>query len=249
MTLRIAMVCESSADFRTASELADRVFLNRIGWLEPELLLHTRTWVGVEDAPPFLSWIRAKELARAHRIRAHGHFGERPGEPDAAAARRALLVLRKLCGESLGGVVLVRDSDGDDGRRAGLEQAREHTPQPWPIVVALAAPMRECWVIAGFEPMDNPETTRVETLRAELGFDPRFQAARLSAKHENDRLSPKRVLTVLTSGNREREAACWTATPLEVLQARGDDCGLTQYLKEVERDLVPLFTRRARAND
>jgi hypothetical protein len=68
------------------------------------------------------------------------------------------------------------------------------------------------------------------------------EAHRLDAKKEHARKSPKRVLDTLTSGVREREGRCWTATSLTVMSERGQHSGLAAFLNEVKTLLLPRLT-------
>jgi len=53
MTSKFAVVHEAEADFHTATELADRIFLECIEWLEEGTIAHHRIWVrqSVEGVP------------------------------------------------------------------------------------------------------------------------------------------------------------------------------------------------------
>ena len=102
----------------------------------------------------------------------------------------------------------------------GLEQAREDQPWPFPVIIGLAVPNRESWVLAGFEP----------------------QEALAQARRETGDL--KRVLKLLVGDDHDREKACWMTCPLETLAERGQSNGLAEYLEEVQTRLVPLFTGR-----
>lgn len=242
MSLSLVVVCEAPADQETACGLADRVFRQEIDWLESEHLGGVRAWVGLETGKGYLLWREVDDLARAKGIRIHGHFDGRPGEADARAGRRALLLIKMLMKEP-GGIVLLRDSDTQD-RRAGLEQARANSKINIPIVIGLAHPMRECWVLAGFEPRNDEERQRLDDVRAGLGFDPCFKAHQLTAKHKTDKKSPKGVLSRLTQDDRDRETACWECTDLAKLRERGEKSGLKAYLDEVVGRLVPLIGGR-----
>lgn len=134
------------------------------------------------------------------------------------AARRALLLL--MNGPKLDAVVLVRDSDNQLERRLGLEQARKDRKWPFQVVIGLAIPKRESWVLVGFEP----------------------QEALAQARRETGDL--KRILQLLVGNDYDREEACWTECPLETLAERGQSNGLAEYLEEVRTRLVPLFTGR-----
>ena len=56
-------------------------------------------------------------------------------------------------------------------------------------------------------------------IRQELGFDPRERAEQLTAIHDHDKRSAKRVLRHLVQGDPDREAACWKETSLQLLRA------------------------------
>jgi hypothetical protein len=132
-------------------------------------------------------------------------------------------------------VVLIRDRDNQEQRRRGLEQARNLGGWPFPIVIGLARPEREAWVIAGFEPRDAAEEARLQELARRLSFHPVREAHRLSSGERD----AKSALKSLTAGELAREHACLNETPLEVLRARGKETGLTDYLDEVRERLVP----------
>ncbi len=244
-----AVVCEARADSEIATDLADRVLIESVDWLEADMMEHQRVWRGNDNDGPFLKWSTVKRLAKEHGIRVQDHFGEHAAAPDAQATRRALRLLRLLC-IPLHGVLLIRDDDGDSRRRQGLEQARSEYTGDLPIVIGLARTKRECWVLAGFDPCDDEEQERLEALRAELGFDPVRKAEELTAKHDHDRRSAKRVLAKLTGNDLDRERTCWRDTPLESLRARGRGNGLAAFLQEVEDHLVvTLRTGGAAAED
>ncbi|HYG61181.1 MAG TPA: hypothetical protein VEL74_01255 [Thermoanaerobaculia bacterium] len=128
----------------------------------------------------------------------------------------------------------------------GLEQARQERPWPFRVILGVAHPKREAWVIAGFEPRNTREEARLEEVRRELAFDPRVQSETLSAKAPGVPKNAKRVLDALVGGDSDREAACWTECGLDVLAERGRLSGLAGYLDEIRRELVPLFLGRGR---
>jgi len=247
VTLSLAVVCEASADQQTGCGLADRVFLAEVAWLEEEMLPHCRQWRGLNPQEPCLLWKNVHTLARKHGIRAHGHFDGEPGAPDAHCARLALLLLHTT-DHAADAIVLLRDDDRKTGRRKGLEQARSTSRMAVPIVIGLAHPKRECWVLAGFEPRDRAEQRRLTELTKELGFDPRHHAQRLNAKQAGQKRNAKRVLDELTGGEWERQAACWRETDLQRLRARGGNIGLAVYLDAVNDRLVPLISGQAAAS-
>lgn len=240
MSVRFAVVYEADADFQTATELADRVLVESIEWLDEDLLANQREWLAETASGEQLTWRNVKRLAREAGIRVHGHFNGEPGLPDAAAARRAILFLLRVA--DWNAIVLIRDQDDEPERRGGLEQARYQDHRGMVIVVGLAIVERECWVVSGFEPQDEGESSRLETEKKRLGFDPRLRNHELTAcKNDQAIHSPKRVLRELTRDDRCRERRCWRETSLEVLRQRGKENGLAVYLHEVRNWLAPLI--------
>ena len=171
MPVVIVTVCEAPADFRIATALADRVVCEKTAWIEPAVLQDYRTYRGLDDREPFLAWKHIPVLAQQAGIRAHGHFDGQPGAPDALAARRALLLITRVA-PAAEAVLLVRDDDRQAARRQGLEQARSEHRGRFRIVIGLAHCKREAWVLAGFDPKNEEEKSRIEQLRRELGFNP-----------------------------------------------------------------------------
>lgn len=241
MTRCFAVVHEAEVDFHTATELADRVVLEAIDWLEQDQLADQRTWVIDIPTGRRLTWKNIKQLAREAGVRAHGHFNGEAGLPDAAAARRAILLLLEVVPE-LHAILLIRDQDDQPERREGLEQARNQDHSGLPIVVGLAIFEREAWVICGFEPEGEDERARHAAEREGLGFDPCVRSHELTAcKDDTAKRSPKRVLRELSGDDRGRERRCWWETSLAVLRERGNENGLTAYLREVRERLAPLI--------
>jgi hypothetical protein len=249
MVLSFAVVCEAKADKDTACGLADCVFRSKLG-VSQDVMAQQRIWRGLDASTEFLKWTDIKGLVRERLSRLpghlfHGHFGGQPASPDAHIGRRALLLLAHAA-EPAAGVFLIRDDDRDKERRKGLEQAREEAVTKRgmraAIVIGLAHPMREAWVLAGYEPQNDNERTGLKELRQETGFQPHEAAQNLTAKHDHDQNSAKRVLRKLTGGNQEREAKCWENPDLAKLKTRGAGTGLAEYLHEVEERIVPLFS-------
>jgi hypothetical protein len=241
MSLRFAVVHEAEADFHTATELADRVLVEAIDWLDEEMLADQREWVAQEASGRRLTWKAIPQLARDAGIRVHGHFDGEPGMPDAAAARRAILYLLTAVPD-LKAVLLIRDQDDQPERWAGLEQARSQGRSGVVIVVGVAVVERECWVISGYDPQGETESARLEQERKKLGFDPRERSHELTAcKNDLALRSPKRVLRELSGDDRDRERRCWRETALLTLRERGGENGLAAYLQEVRERLAGLI--------
>jgi hypothetical protein len=240
-----AVVCEARADRDTACGLADRVLLEEVSWLEPETMDSCRQWRGPSSEEPFLKWASVKEEARQRGMKGiFGHFNGKPGQPDAFMARLALLLLSDSK-KRPAAVLLVRDSDGDSERRDGLEQARRDRPWPFPIVLGVAEPKRECWVLAGFNPKNDQEAERLEASAQRLSFHPVREAHRLTAREHQAKNDAKRALEELFQGDKDRENACLSDTPLNVLEERGQKTGIAAYLNEVRKRLVPIVKGKA----
>jgi hypothetical protein len=236
----IAVVCEGPADLRTATELADRLLIHEVDWIQPEILDQVRRWSGFEDGEPFLPWRRAPVLAKERGFKVHGKFS---GHPDYSAARYALLLLALKRPHA---VLLIRDTDGELARRESLEQVRDEVEPGLrvPILLGVAHTKRECWVLAGFEPQNDKEKRALDRLTRELGSDPRLNAESLSAAEPGALRNAKRVLEVLLAGRQDREPPCWLECDLKTLRERGRSTGLADYLEEVRTRLVPLFSGR-----
>ena len=237
MTQIFLAVVEAEADFRTASCLTRRVLQH--SQLAPQwakdTLEHLYAW-----SQPSLRWTEIRDRACALGIRAHGYFRGEPGAHDALQARKALLVAAVLCG-SVSAVFLVRDSDADTNRRRGLDQARADRDWPFEVVIGLAHPKREAWVLCGFVAETPAEEAELIALRSDLGDHPCERPERLTARSHGAKRDAKRVLDRLTGGNYEREASCWELTDLATLRARGGQCGLVAFLDEVEERILPLL--------
>jgi hypothetical protein len=241
------VVYEAPADFTTATEIADRVLINEISWLDEGLLDSQRLWVAKDDSGNPLSWKSIGKLAKKQGIVVRGHFDGKPGLPDAAAARRAIqLILR--CFSSVDAILLIRDADDQPERRQGLEQARSASsavaPQP-AIVIGVAVVERESWVISGFNPENANERQSLEGERQKLGFNPCDYSHQLTAcKDDQAKKSPKRVLAIITNSDCERQRRCWLETNLSLLETRGKSNGLAAFLDEIKHTLVPLLNSR-----
>ena len=232
--LAFVVVCEAAADRETACGYADRVILDAIEWVELEYLDSIRTWRGLEPGETYLRWGSIREKCRARRIKLHGHFDNQPADFDAHAGRRALLLIKSMSFD-LDAVVLVRDSDGKTAIARGLEQARAEaeakTTLLAPILLGIAHPKRESWVLAGFEALNQDEFARIEAARRELGFHPCEQPESLTASHDHDKKSAKRVLEAMKAGVAERESTCWNSGELGPKRERGRLSGLDAFLR------------------
>ncbi|MEQ8819514.1 MAG: hypothetical protein RLY93_04670 [Sumerlaeia bacterium] len=251
-----AIVCEADADRRIACDLADRVLLEseRLSWIDNQEMLHSmRDWLRHDGEHFYLAWKTVKDryedsIKGKREWKAFGNFSGNKGKPDALTARKALIYL-ELCMPRPKAVFLIRDSDGYPERKEGLEQARdEPSRRPFEVIIGVAEPCREAWVLAGFVPEEH-EASKLSDEQRRLGFCP-VERSHLLKPRENKQLkkgqsstSAKAVHANLLP-NPDREAQCWRETPLPLLRERGHGCGLTAYLDELDTRLIPLFAER-----
>ncbi len=246
------VIVESSADARTATKLAERVLVEKIDWLEPEMLKHLFEWSGLEENTEHSCWkdIRAIiERAKESGMPIPKYLGHRKNggiKADGAAAKKILNLVSFLQKKrQIKAVIFIRDLDNQPERKEGLEQARfSNTNSKLAIVLGMADRMREAWVLNGFVALNEGEKQILEEIRNELTFDPCEESHRLrsNSKEESDRLrNPKVVVEKLTGGDFERERRCWEETSLELLKKRGVSTGLTDYLNQIEERLTPII--------
>jgi hypothetical protein len=248
MPIKLVVVCEANADYFTATQLAERIFQEKIDWIDADLLRNCPLWHGRDPSTPYFRWTEIGPILRTLGLpKPMGRLGNDPLAPDADQARTALIVLQRLHPD-LDGVLLLRDEDRED-RKKGLEQARNSSSLSERIVIGLAKSERECWVLAGFNPQGDEENQRLESERQNLGFDPCLYAERLDARRDNHKRSAKRVLGHLTATNRGREARCWLETALPTLRVRGERSGLNEFLDEIANRFVPLFQEKGNRDD
>jgi hypothetical protein len=250
---KLLVFCEAPADSRTIKGLVERV-LREEGpeWLRDileglaEAAREMRDWVSDEEGRDYFDLHQLSHYARRQGIRVpQDHFNGEAGAAGSLMARTAFSVARELVQtrKKVDAVLIVWDMDDQgDQRLRGLSQARDEARHwaSFAIVLGCPDPMREAWVLAGFEPESDDERDSLRALRQELGFHPCEEAHRLDAKEEHAKKSPKRMLGLLTKRDHDREMRCWTTVPLTTLRARGQDNGLTAFLEEVSAVLVPL---------
>jgi hypothetical protein len=246
---RFGVVCEARADQLTACGLADRVLTQEVEWLDPEVRDTVYRWTGVTESSEvrFVRWQNVREELKRRGIKSlFGHFGGEIGQHDAYITRQALLLFASL-ERKPDAVLLVRDSDGDSSRRDGLEQARSTRAWPFQVVVALAHPKREAWVLASFEPSSPEEHERLRELRERLSLDPLLKSHELAAREHGAKTDIKRALHDLIKDEGDRERQCLEQTALTVLEQRGQQNGLAPFLAEVRERLVPILKGPGRA--
>lgn len=260
--IEFIIIVESRADAETARKLAERVLVETVDWLEPELLPYLFRWSGLDPGTDYSCWSDIKDImqrAKASGLpipKFLGHRKRGPLKADGAATLKILNLIRVLQlkksrpdenSRSLRAVLFIRDLDNQPERREGIEQARAeqiHQSPQLEIIIGAANRMREAWVLNGFIASNPEEVQTLEAIRKQLPFDPCEESHRLrsNSREEPERIrNPKVVLEELTGGNWSREQQCWEETSLELLRQRGRYTGLTDYLNEIEKRLIPVL--------
>lgn len=268
--MRIAIACEDQAHRALATSLIDRVLLSEAGrrgaahWVDEPSLAFLRSFCGLEDTDNTPEHLRFYDLKRANedvvklgqrplvggqRLRLTGHIHGKPLQPEAAFWRR-VLILFAAAQPRPDALIVVRDTDGDLRRLAGLKQALEVSGWPLPILVAAPHQDAEAWFVAGFVPLSDPERQRFGAIKGKLSFDPSEEPHRLTARPNDAPTDAKRVLRVLVFDENESrspsleelpELGARTLSDLALLERRGQHCGLRDFLDDLRRQLVPLL--------
>ncbi|MFO0552636.1 MAG: hypothetical protein U0271_29870 [Polyangiaceae bacterium] len=236
----LLVFCEARGDFEVLRGLIERVISESVKrGSDQKPLVVACDFIKVADIK--------KVLLDLGLTPSRGHFDRKPAQEEAHCWANALRIARALARKhpELEHVVLHRDEDNKPERHDGLVQAkREHDADPTQPKVSIAFPAleMESWLLAGFTPKTDDERQRLAELRRELGIDPTRQPERLTATHDHDARSPKRVLAELTDRDEERRAACYKSAPLEQLAANGKENGLENFLARVQAAIVPSFS-------
>lgn len=255
--LEFAVIVESGADARTATKLAERVLIEKVNWLEPDLLQNLFRWSGLEETTEYSCWRDIGDIIKRAKEsglpvpKFLGHSKTGPLKADGAATLKILNLIRLLQlknSRQIRAVLFIRDLDNQPERRDGIEQARsEHIAQQpqLEIVIGTANRMREAWVLNGFVPLNQGEEEILREIIAQLTFHPCKESHKLRSNswEEPDRIrNPKVILAQLTNNDGLREQQCWEETNLDLLRERGGDTGLSAYLHEIEQRLIPLIS-------
>lgn len=233
--MRILLAGEDDGHRIAVTTLTDRLITERVEWAR-DALETARTWCD-DEGRAFVALKTAAERARARRFPMYGHFNGEPGAPD-AAMWRAVFFLAAAIEEPVHVVVAARDSDGDERRATGLEQATAEREWPFRIVAALAIEVIEAWFLAAYEPADLRAKERLEALVARLGVDPRRKGHLLKRKTERD---PKRAVADLELELHEEGADALRSAPWSTLRERGAPTGLRAFLDAMNDALRDQF--------
>ncbi len=243
--MRLVLIAEDRVGFTAAKTLADRVLIEcGPDWVDADSINSLRDWTGIDHTTPFTKWIELRRHPAFGRIRVHG----RTEGPDYMAARQALALAVVVTKEvPIAAVVLVRDMDNQPDRKHGLATARDHMEPglPFQVVIAAADPEGEAWILHGFCAETDGDRDRLAQIRDRLRFDPTLFPDRLRGDRRRDgtgaELDIKRVLSELTGSDLAREARCLESTPLTVLEERGGNTGLGDFLADVRARLLPII--------
>lgn len=262
--LQIVIVCEDSAHFFLATQLADRVLLHEAqsrgaDWIDNQSLAHLRSFAGPDGAPGYCSMSRAKQIAedlgrtitvggRPIKLRGPITPGQALG-PETGFWRRVLL---HFAAQELPPalVIVMKDTDGEHARLDGLRVALPLVGN-LPVIVGAPHQDAEAWFVAGFEARSQPELARHTVCIGELDFDPCQAPHRLTAHPNAAKTDAKRVLRWLifaddhsrppAASDELLEVCERTLEDLQRLEARGQGCGLSAFLHELRKRYVPLF--------
>jgi hypothetical protein len=246
------VVCEAQADATIACSLADRVLCEdeqSPEWLEPEIWDALRKWSGFGPNESFTTWSSLPGIVNDPALRIprflRRESPDRRNQYDYPVARKAILMAIMLQEKrpSIRGLLLIRDMDQqEEERKDSLIKARVDAPfSKLTVVLGMASPKREAWVLNGFLCQSDEERERLIAEKEKLKFDPCIEPHRLRGKPGTNR-DIKRVLNELTNHDKNRERDCWEQTPLPTLRQNGEHTGLTAYLDEVRNRLLPLLS-------
>jgi hypothetical protein len=259
-TIRLGIAAESAADALSIADLADRVVVETVDWLDAESWQVMRAWCSDEDAGepgrsvagdasvPYVDLHHAFRRARERGLRVYGKFSGEPGALDAGMFRALLMLFARPDAVVVEAVVIGRDLDGDENRRRGFEQAvhDDNTCWPFKVIPALAQPELEAWVIACWRVETDEDESRLDAVRKRLGFNPVRQAHRLRSGRSEHPKDAKRVARELM-GDAGALRAVWARVGSEQARGAPPGTGLPAFVQACEvfaRDVVDGRGRR-----
>ena len=251
LPLRWFVVAEDESDAVLAYGLVDRFAQEPVheldDWIRDNIDTY-RVWVGDEPQTTFILWKHLKTRGEALGIRIHGYGNRILGLED-PEIRRAFTLANRPEVARPAGLLLIRDTDGKADRRAGYlasvkayQEATKSEPNRVRILMALAHPEIEAWLLAGFEPITEAGKSALKKERQSLGFDPRTEAERLNPKRVTTpeghpvKKSTKRVLDELLEAEDASRESCRKDAPFDRLRSRGANTGLNEFLDSIESE-------------
>jgi hypothetical protein len=257
------LIVEAEADYRTTTGIAERVLQENAPYLWLAELLQDQpdtvfSWAGLEDGVDFSCWSDFEAIAnrfkeKGYRFpRFNGQFSDGPTNLDYPVARNIVYLvdqyLKTSKNRNIGAIVLIRDEDNQSERFAALCRLRNDLTRrgfQMPIIIGVAIPEREAWLLNGYEAQTAEEKQVLQDIRRRISIDPCLEAHRLRGKSSQPGTEDrdiKRILQTLTQDDPLREKQCWQETPLDILIERGQRTGLSQYIEEIESRLLPILT-------
>ena len=255
MSRTILVVCEGHSDFPWIETLVDRVVkATRPYEVARDGIGAIRRYVGLLDDNAVEQWPfvpfqhlgafidRFKQGKHRKQFIAFkkGFPAELPMHEDAKLFDLFFKILVASREEAPDVLLLVRDADSDDTRRAALSKLNQHyRKEGIAVIVGVPHPETECWLLAGFrhEMTDEEEKRLDEYKRGTGGVDPTRQSHQLNGPDESDPRHPKNALSELCPGV-SRKNQCLNA-PFDMLRINGKQNGLAEFLEALETRLIP----------
>jgi hypothetical protein len=255
--IKILVIVEDKADFYIASGLADRVFLEKgEDWIT-DSLDSFREWTGLEQNNEYSRWQDINKIRKQYNFRYLGHHklsevsGTTNKAPGLDGAKARLIVQMALIKQQtepeLKAIILLKDQDRNP-KQYPVRQCLEYVQKSFSqviIIIGIPDPKRESWILNGFEPENQKERDSLQEITEKLHFNPCEEPERLRTSERGREQTKirdiKYVLDYLTTSQYHREKKCWEETPLHLLMQRGQRTGLSCYLDEIEKRLLPLL--------
>lgn len=244
----IGIAAESEGDAKLITALVDRVLIEDVAWVRETFeacresledgLSPCRNFRGIAGEP-YLDLHNASDRARERKLRIYGKFNDEPGADDAFMARATLFLFADE-DEPPKAVIITRDVDRAPNRAKGFSQAAQSYDWNFKILVALAEPEIEAWLIAAWAPEDSSERERLKELVDELDFNPCKNPERLTSKKETDKKDAKRILKLLTKSKTDIIDR-WKTTRLEQLESNGAACGLGPFIRDIRETFIAVM--------
>lgn len=249
-------MCEGDGDDDDLVALTLRVLHETHPWMIglESIEQPTPAWFEYEPGRRFLKWSDIDKVCDGWRVPRVQGLGMHLGRRAATRLTRLLSKPTVLGAEEPIRVLLVHDDDGVAGWRESLEAARDewltwlvgeaafnrrpHTDAG--VVIGVATPEHEAWVLAAFVPRDDGERGTLEQSRKRLRFDPCTHGARLTSGRETDPKDAKRALREVC-GDSARRRALLAEADLDLLRARGASIGLTAFLDELKARVTSAY--------
>ncbi len=252
------VLVEASADYGTVTGIAEKAIREYAPeWLRDILELSPSdvfSWAGLNANTSFSCWADIKNIQSQFEIAGYRPsrflgFNNSPGFDYAIGWKVLRLIdhISSVYQRNIPAVLFIRDADNQaEERLNSLNALREKLyGQRTQVIIGLAIPKREAWVLNGFDPQTVDETKLLQKVIREIQFNPCLEAHRLRGKINQpgtELRDIKRVLKELTDDNRPREEQCWQTTSLAVLITRGVETGLTDYIENVRKFMIPILT-------